>query len=243
MTEYILSFSLLIASILLIRAIFRKKASARLIYALWLAVIIKLCIPFSFINVDLPDIQYAGTPSTEAIVPSTTEKEDAQAAPSPIDPSPSYDTNVEIPETAKPSSNIPNTSKKIEPAFDYRRIFTTVWVAGSSIVFLVIAVSVTVFNIKLLRSRTYYKSIGKTKIYVSDITASPCVAGIVPTIYITTLARTSDKLSLVVLHEKSGQFCVFSQYVHTGGILSYGLQLFFPSAIQSSPVTKQLFQK
>ena len=45
MIEYLLSLSLLIAVVLLIRAVFRKTVSPRVTYALWLLVVIRMMVP------------------------------------------------------------------------------------------------------------------------------------------------------------------------------------------------------
>jgi len=54
MILHLITLTLLIAVVLLIRALFGKRIPARMMYALWLAVLIKLCLPFSIATVDLP---------------------------------------------------------------------------------------------------------------------------------------------------------------------------------------------
>ncbi|MBE6632297.1 MAG: hypothetical protein E7623_06310 [Ruminococcaceae bacterium] len=66
MIRHVITLTLLIFAVLLIRAIFRKKVSSRLIYALWIAVLIKLCIPFSLYEIEIPEsILESGTSVTE----------------------------------------------------------------------------------------------------------------------------------------------------------------------------------
>ena len=53
MAEYLISLSLLITVVLLIRAIFRKSISPRVMYALWLVVVFRMCLPVSLFEVDV----------------------------------------------------------------------------------------------------------------------------------------------------------------------------------------------
>ena len=57
MTRYLIVLSLLTAAVIAVRAIFKKRLSARLVYALWLVVLIKMCLPFSVfeLELDLPE--------------------------------------------------------------------------------------------------------------------------------------------------------------------------------------------
>ena len=57
MTRYLIVLSLLTAAVIAVRAIFKKHLSARLVYALWLVVLIKMCLPFSVfeLELDLPE--------------------------------------------------------------------------------------------------------------------------------------------------------------------------------------------
>ena len=48
--EWILSSCVLIIFIIAIRKIFRKKLDARVLYALWLLVAVRLLVPFSFLE-------------------------------------------------------------------------------------------------------------------------------------------------------------------------------------------------
>ena len=57
MTRYLIVLSLLTAAVIAVRAIFKKHLSARLVYALWLVVLIKMCLPLSVfeLELDLPE--------------------------------------------------------------------------------------------------------------------------------------------------------------------------------------------
>ena len=57
MSEYILSVSLLIIAVLLIRAAFRKTVCPRAVYVLWLVVVIRMALPITLfeIGVTVPE--------------------------------------------------------------------------------------------------------------------------------------------------------------------------------------------
>lgn len=202
MVKNIITLSLLIVAVILIRAVFRKKVSALLVYALWLIVLIKLCIPFSFIGIDLPDIPNTQQPN-EILIPDTPVSTDTDDTAS-LDSSHATNENtVTMPNTGTAHINDGAESDRDKLYLDIETLIKIVFAAGGCIIFFAITISYTAFNIKLIKSRTFHSFIGKTKVYVSDAAASPCVAGIIPSIYINTLAATGDKLSLVILHEKT----------------------------------------
>ncbi len=72
MINYTITLSLLICAVILLRAVFRKRVPQRLIYALWLAVLIKMCLPFSFIALDIPALPGVYPNSVGSITAETT---------------------------------------------------------------------------------------------------------------------------------------------------------------------------
>ena len=53
MTGHLISLSALTAAVILLRAVFRRTVSPRVIYALWLAVVIRMVIPVSLFSVEV----------------------------------------------------------------------------------------------------------------------------------------------------------------------------------------------
>ena len=74
MTEYIISLTLLIAAVVLIRTVFRKKIAPRMMYALWLVVLVRMLLPFPLFRVTLPETVAKPTPidPIEPIIEDTT---------------------------------------------------------------------------------------------------------------------------------------------------------------------------
>lgn len=84
MVLYFVTLSLLILAVLGVRAVFRKTVSPRLIYALWLAVVLRLCLPISLFEADFLTIlakqeeippAEAIQPTEETVVPETLPEE------------------------------------------------------------------------------------------------------------------------------------------------------------------------
>ena len=71
MALYFVTLSLLILAVLGVRAVFRKTVSPRLIYALWIAVALRLCLPISLFEADFLTIlaKQEEIPPVEAIQP------------------------------------------------------------------------------------------------------------------------------------------------------------------------------
>ena len=65
MLEYLLSLSLLIVVVLLIRGIFRKTVSPRAIYALWLVVVLRMLLPITLFEVDVTLPEFMQTEQSE----------------------------------------------------------------------------------------------------------------------------------------------------------------------------------
>ena len=54
MIGYIISLSILTLAVIVLRGAFKGSVSARLTYAIWLAVVLRLCLPVSLVQVDMP---------------------------------------------------------------------------------------------------------------------------------------------------------------------------------------------
>ncbi|MBQ2729580.1 MAG: hypothetical protein IJF69_02265 [Clostridia bacterium] len=219
MLASIFALSSLISVVILIRAIFKKRVSAKLTYALWITVIIRLCIPFNLVSVELPipeisEIRAYFTDSADTAVqeeiPIETPSEVLTPSPAPTPestvPPPVSDTNTE--------SNVqsPDLEAHIPPAeitteavskLSTEDIMRLIWLCGSIVTLTAFAVPILIKAVKIRRSRIYHSTVGKTQVYISDRIASPCVMGIIPTIYITPVAASCKDLSLILKHEKT----------------------------------------
>ncbi len=219
MSTYLISLSLLICAVIAIRAIFRKRTSQRLIYAMWILVLIRMCIPFSLFEVEMPHHIYEAIkqPADTDIVLDITEHETSVVSP---ESTPTLENDTEIngggiinndgssteenisgtvtpPANDIPTVSTPEPKKKI----DLPKLLYTVWVAGSAAMAIWFFISWLIFTFKLWNTDTYHSEYNDIKVYVSDKIASPCVAGIKPVIYITKEASESENLAYVLAHE------------------------------------------
>ncbi len=215
MLEYLFSLSLLIFAVIIIRALCKKRVSGKLVYALWLAVIIRLVIPVNLISLDLPfpEVSELGTAILERIEPGTL-KEDTDPSfeiPNSSEALPITPVTPDLPEDTMASlGNAPTadsvTAEKLPPSaikIDAEAMLLYAWGLGSLITLLFFAVPFVITGIKLKKNRQYHSTSGNTKVYVTDKVSSPCVMGIVPKIYITPSAESCKDLDLIILHEKT----------------------------------------
>lgn len=219
MLASIFALSSLISVVILIRAIFKKRVSAKLTYALWITVIIRLCIPFNLVSVELPipeisEIRAYFTDSADTAVqeeiPIETPSEVLTPSPAPTPestvPPPVSDTNTESNvQSPDLEAHIPPPEITTEAVskLSTEDVMRLIWLCGSIVTLTAFAVPILIKAVKIRRSRIYHSTVGKTQVYISDRIASPCVMGIIPTIYITPVAASCKDLSLILKHEKT----------------------------------------
>lgn len=240
MIEYILSVSLLIVAVLIIRAIFRKTISPKVIYALWLVVVIRMVLPISLfeVTVTVPEFLHTEQNGNEEqsqtppmlengdnendltenipiqtlpitpIIPGEQEQIPPAALPvTPIAPSEPEPVIPNEPDLIEPSTPGPET--QIEPekpikktiSFTYVDVINTVWLAGVLAVEWWVIFTASSYEEKLRKNRKFYKNIGRTKVYISKSADVPCVAGVIPSVYITPESVNSGNDDLIMLHE------------------------------------------
>ena len=192
MLRDILTLSALILVVLLVRAIFKNRVPKRMIYALWLVVLLKLCLPGTLFSLPVLPAEKAATlvqsvelPAQTAPViqqPAQTVTQPQRLAQQPVSP---------VQETAKP------TAKPLTTA----QILQIVWFSGSALLGLWLFSAWAVFTIRLHRDRRFVGKRGGTCIYVSNAVKSPCLAGLIPAVYLTEDVLQTDEAELIVRHE------------------------------------------
>jgi Antirepressor regulating drug resistance, predicted signal transduction N-terminal membrane component len=202
MISAIITSSVLIVVIILLRAIFHGKISSRLQYMIWGLVLIRVLLPFpllpssmSVMNV----VESAGNiDSTSESVTTSTEiihnkkNISVQAAPT---------------QTTGNTSNKPTfsqTSENIQVPFE--KSLTIVWVCGMLIVSLWFTITNIRFYTKLRRQRKRFAVLHcKLPVYIVDDLYSPCLFGVLrPVIYLTSQAvKDEETLHYVLTHEQT----------------------------------------
>lgn len=74
MLREVLTVSALILAVLLVRAVFKNRVPKRMVYALWLVVLVKLCLPGTLVSLPI-------LPAEEATAPVQRVEAPAQTAP------------------------------------------------------------------------------------------------------------------------------------------------------------------
>ena len=81
------------------------------------------------------------------------------------------------------------------------QILQIVWFSGSALLGLWLFGAWAVFTIRLHRDRRFVGKRGGTCIYVSDAVKSPCLAGLIPAVYLTEDVLQADEAELILRHE------------------------------------------
>ena len=183
-----LTLSALIAAVLLVRAVFKNRVPKRMIYALWLVVLLKLCMPGTLFSLPVLPAEQTAAPVQRAEFPAQT---------APVTQPPAQAVQPQTP--AQPVTQEPaNPAAKPLTA---TQIFRIIWFSGSALLGLWMLGSWLVFTIRLRKSRKFLGRHGKTSIYVSSRIPSPCLAGLIPAVYLTRNVLQNDTTALILRHE------------------------------------------
>ena len=192
MLKKVLTVSALIAVVLLVRAIFKNRVPKRMIYCLWLVVLLKLCLPGTLVSLPILPAEDAAAPTQSAEQPVQTTPVIQQPAQTVMQPqTPAQQQVSPAQETAKPAAKPLTTAQ----------ILQIVWFGGSALLGLWLFGAWAVFTIRLHRDRRFLGKRGGTRIYVSGAVKSPCLAGLLPAVYLTQDVLQTDEAELIVRHE------------------------------------------
>ena len=186
-----LTLSALIAAVLLVRAAFKNRVPKRLLYALWLVVLLKLCLPGTAYALPLlPAEQTAAVQQTETPAQSApAAQQPTQAAAQPQTPAQQPASQPQ--EAAKPAAAMPLVTEPV----------LVIWFCGSVLLGLWLLVTWLVFTVRLRRSRRFLGRRGRIRIYAAGSISSPCLAGLIPAVYLTEDVVQTDAAELILRHE------------------------------------------
>ena len=186
-----LTLSALIAAVLLVRAAFKNRVPKRLLYALWLVVLLKLCLPGTAYALPLlPAEQTAAVQQTEAPAQSPpAAQQPTQAAAQPQTPAQQPVSQPQ--EAAKPAAAMPLVTEPV----------LVIWFCGSALLGLWLLLTWLVFTVRLRRSRRFLGRRGRVRIYAAGSISSPCLAGLIPAVYLTEDVVQTDAAELILRHE------------------------------------------
>ena len=192
MLKEVLTVSALIAVVLLVRAIFKNRVPKRMIYCLWLVVLLKLSLPGTLVSLPVLPAEKLVAPTQISELPAQTTPVIQQPAQTVMQPqTPAQQQVSPAHETAKPAAKPLTTAQILQIA----------WFSGSALLGLWLFSAWAVFTIRLHRDRRFLGKRGGTRIYVSDAVKSPCLAGLIPAVYLTQDVLQTDEAELIVRHE------------------------------------------
>lgn len=211
MREILLTSSVLILALLILRRAFREKISRRVQYALWALVLVRLLTPVSLPAADLSVLSL-----TEPVRAAVSARLEAPAIPAAVLTSQSFGAVPKVEEPAVPGAK-PVESRTGFPAegtgaasakeWTLTEILGVVWLAGAAGMALWMAWSNLAFASKLRRRRMGMEIPGcKYPVYlVESELSSPCLFGILrPAIYLTpAVIRSEESLRHVLAHEET----------------------------------------
>ena len=204
MSEWIITSSVLITVILLLRLFLGKHISGWLRYALWLPVLLRLLIPISI-------------PSTLSVMNLATDAQSIQtqlAYPAPQLPEKNTAeqcTPLSPPITLRPqisiSSAVPQTPLVQAPASAITReqLLPAIWITGMILLSLILIFCNVRFWLQLFKNRTKLNTAGYTlTVYTTSKVQTPCLFGLIrPAVYIPPAIQDQQTLQYALAHEQS----------------------------------------
>ncbi len=192
MLREVLTVSALILAVLLVRAIFKNRVPKRMVYALWLVVLVKLCLPGTLVSLPILPAEETAAPVQRVELPAQTAPVVLQPAQAVVQPQVSAQQPVSPAQEAAEPAAKPLTATQI---------FQIIWAGGSALLGLWLLGTWLVFAIRLHKSRRFLSKRGGTRIYVSSAVKSPCLAGLIPAVYLTGDVLQTDEAELILSHE------------------------------------------
>ena len=101
----------------------------------------------------------------------------------------------------QPVSPVQETAKPAAKPLTTAQILQIAWFSGSALLGLWLFGAWAVFTIRLHRDRRFLGKRGGTCIYVSGAVKSPCLAGLIPAVYLTEDVLQADEAELILRHE------------------------------------------
>ncbi len=194
MLSHIIASSLLICAILLIRLFFRGRIPNRMIYALWIVVFIRLAVPGFAFQITLPET---------AARPEVNEKFSDEVFFDHEFHRPQYLPNA----STEQSENTEATASQVPalPSPTQSKGFSItamqVYLAGAGVVLAWIFVTELAIWRRLKKTRRFFENRNGINVYISDESPSPCVFGIIPSVYVDSSSVDSCDLELILMHE------------------------------------------
>ncbi len=149
MLREVLTVSALILAVLLVRAIFKNRVPKRMVYALWLVVLVKLCLPGTLVSLPILPAEETAAPVQRVELPAQTAPVVLQPAQAVVQPQVSAQQPVSPAQEATEPAAKPLTTIQI---------LQIVWAVGSALLGLWLLGTWLVFAIRLHKSRRFQQA-------------------------------------------------------------------------------------
>lgn len=186
MAEWIISSSVLILVVIVLRAALKGRISLRLQYGLWALVLLCLLVPISFGSSNLSVMNVVEHPKTNT-APVAVENANRETVELPA-PKPNANFTVTPQKTQPPVNTIqPSQTKSAEKPVDITIILLVIWGVGAVAVLVCFVATNFHFARNAKRSRRALPvEYCKLPVYVTDHVETPCLIGLFrPAIYLT----------------------------------------------------------
>ena len=202
MTELVISSSVLILVLALLRHFFKGKISPGIQYALWALVLVRLLVPVSPLE---SPVSIMNAFNTATVV---NEERALVSAPLPLlAPSLiSEETETVLLSDDASQAGAAGAANAHHGTSDWVKLLRFIWYAGIAIVGLCLILSNLIFGRRLVKAREKYQADNfKLPVYVAEGLPTSCLFGVFhPAIYITPdLAEDETKLRYVLAHEQT----------------------------------------
>ncbi|MCM1467798.1 MAG: M56 family metallopeptidase, partial [Alistipes sp.] len=216
MTEFIITSTMIILIVLILRVALRNHVSHCCIYALWLMVVLRLAIPVTFIHSPLSVLNYINretltglsdtSPAPKSDFDNTLTDTDL---PGQSEPAFDMPENNFVPAAYNPANEERNAPENIpsvtDRAFPFKTFLLSVWILGCVILGSFFTAVNFRFHHKLVRSRRLLEqyTTEKINVYLVEDLNSPCIFGLFrPAVYLNAKALENPKNTEYVLaHE------------------------------------------
>lgn len=204
MTEWIITSSVLIVCVLALRFLLKNRISGRLRYGLWLLVLIRLLVPFSFPS-SISVMNFLPEKPADSLtlgyvdytLPDLAVKEPNPGLPQDLWQA-TYNENLQ-----KYEQQIQQAKEETGTPVTLAQVLMGVWVIGMAITACVLVFSNCHFALKLRKNRKKLDcSDSPVAVYITDRIQTPCLFGLFrPAIYLTPELTDPQALRHVLFHE------------------------------------------
>ena len=187
MAETLISSSVLIAVLAVLRRVLKGRLRPGLQYALWLLVLIRLLVPVDVYVVSPVSVASAAAPAVERVAQMAAEPAYSYIVPA---------QRVTATEEATP------VQRPIPIGPSYETLLRHVWLGGIAIVGLWFGIVNLRLHRKLRRTRVLFDDTRPVPVYTASDIPSPCLFGVFrPAIYLTEEAADPRRAEYVIAHE------------------------------------------